>query len=335
MFAKESKRVRHFVGRCERGEDLHAALLALAVENGIQAGWVRGLGALEGAELREYDQDSQRYRAPVRFDTALEVLSLTGNISSRGDQPFVHLHVTLSRETDNGIQLLGGHLERGRVFALEFHVESFDDVALVRERDPATGLHLFVESTRAVQRGGAPAATVREPHAAEQRGAHPESSKAEPIIERVRERAQRVAEVVEPASRVAPSSAAGVTWAMVASASEEAQQAPLPSRPARPARREPEVKTPAHRPPPLHDPAATDAHTVLFDEPIPEVGEYLDHRQFGVCKIERMDDDGGVLLRMPDKRKKLIKLDVLQVQEPRIEGNRIIYPVRPRGPRKA
>jgi hypothetical protein len=74
---------------------------------------------------------------------------------------------------------------------------------------------------------------------------------------------------------------------------------------------------------------------VLFDEPIPEVGEYLDHRQFGICKIEQMNDDGGVMLRMPDKRKKLIKLDVLQVLEPRIEGNRIIYPVRPRGPRKA
>ena len=41
------------------------------------------------------------------------------------------------------------------------------------------------------------------------------------------------------------------------------------------------------------------------------------------------------MLRMPDKRKKLIKLDVLQVLEPRIEGNKIIYPVRPRGPRKA
>ncbi len=65
------------------------------------------------------------------------------------------------------------------------------------------------------------------------------------------------------------------------------------------------------------------------------MGEYLDHRQFGICKIERMSDDGGVLLRMPNKRTKLIKLDVLQVLEPRIEGEKIIYPVRPRGPRKA
>jgi hypothetical protein len=128
---------------------------------------------------------------------------------------------------------------------------------------------------------------------------------------------------------------------MAATASEEAQQAPLPSRSARPARpdrpsrRESAPRAPAHRPPPIADAAATDAHAVLFDEPIPEVGEYLDHRQFGICKIEQMNDDGGVMLRMPDKRKKLIKLDVLQVLEPRIEGNRIIYPVRPRGPRKA
>ena len=340
MFAKESKRVRHFVGRCERGEDVHAALLALAVEHGIQAGWVRALGALESAELREYDQAAQRYRAPVRFDTPLEVLSLTGNVSSRADQPFVHLHVTLSRETDNGIQLLGGHLESGRVFALEFLVESFDDVALVRERDPATGLDLFVESTRTgggAARGSGSTYVSRAADTAARSVDHAEAqvAKPEPVIERVRERAQKAAELVEPASRVAPSSAAGVTWAMVASVSEEAQQAPLSSRPARPARREPEVKTPAYRPPPLHDPAATDAHAVLFDEPIPEVGEFLDHKQFGICKIERMDDDGGVLLRMPDKRKKLIKLDVLQVLEPRIEGNRIIYPVRPRGPRKA
>jgi predicted DNA-binding protein with PD1-like motif len=153
MFAKESKRVRHFVGRCERGEDVHTALQSLATQHGIQAGWVRGAG-------RARVRGAARVRPgrtgvpPARccFQAPLEVLSLTGNIASRDDQPFVHLHVTLSRETDNGIQLLGGHLERGRVFALEFHVEAFDDVALVRERDAATGLHLFVEATRG--RGG-------------------------------------------------------------------------------------------------------------------------------------------------------------------------------------
>lgn len=354
MFAKESKRVRHFVGRCERGEDVHTALRSLATQHGIQAGWVRGLGAFESVELREYDQAAQVYRPAVRFHAPLEVLSLTGNLASRDDQPFVHLHVTLSRETDNGIQLLGGHLERGRVFALEFHVEAFDDVALVRERDSATGLHLFVEDTRGAVAGPRPTPTA--------------APVSDPIVERARERARapmpveaerprtapepsrppeparapapvRAAEPTrapEPVRVAPPTSASGVTWAMAASASEEAQLArPSSARVARPARAEADVKAPAHRPPPIEDPLATDAHSILFDEPIPEVGEYLDHRQFGICKIESMEDDGGVMLRMPDKRKKLIKLDVLQVLEPRIEGNKIIYPVRPRGPRKA
>ncbi len=349
MFAKESKRVRHFVGRCERGEDVHTALRGLALQHGIQAGWVRALGALEAAELSEYDQATQAYGPARLFHAPLEVLSLTGNIASLGDQPFVNLSVSLARETDNGIQLVGGHLVRGRVFALEFHVESFDDVALVRERDAATGLDLFVESTRGGSQAGRPAASpptpTREPIIER-------APAREPIIERAPERGRPAAAQAAPVrapepmrpeparapepTRVAPpTSSSGVTWAMAASASEEAQQTRPPARVARAAPVDLDQKAPAHRPPPIVDPLANDSHSILFDEPIPEVGEYIDHRQFGICKIESMEEDGGVMLRMPDKRKKLIKLDVLQVLEPRIEGNKIIYPVRPRGPRKA
>ncbi|MCA9575547.1 MAG: PPC domain-containing DNA-binding protein [Polyangiales bacterium] len=333
MFIRESKRVRHFVGRCERGEDLHVALLRLAVEHGIQAAWVQAVGWLESAELREYDQDERSHRTPTRFDTPLQLLNLSGTISSMDDRPFADLHVTLSRETDNGVQVLGGELARGAVFSVEFRLDAYDDLALVRTADAATGLPSFAAS---------PAGRAH----AHERTTGPELSRAavrpavEPVVERAplrsRDDARRAPDPApappQPSESRAPR---GVTWAMAASASEEAQQAPLPSRVARPARREAEVSVPAHRPPPLHDSPADDTRAMLFDEPIPEVGEYLDHRQFGLCKIERMDEDGGVMLRMPDRRKKLIKLDVLQVLEPRIEGDRIIYPVRPRGPRKA
>jgi hypothetical protein len=68
----------------------------------------------------------------------------------------------------------------------------------------------------------------------------------------------------------------------------------------------------------------------FFAEPQPEKGDFIEHRQFGLCRIDREDEDGGLIIRLPSGVRKVIKLDFMEVGQPRIEGTRRIFPVRPR-----
>lgn len=70
--------------------------------------------------------------------------------------------------------------------------------------------------------------------------------------------------------------------------------------------------------------------TAFVDEPLPEPGDFVDHRQFGICEVVRIDDDGGLILKLEGGRRRRVVLDVFHVLEARIEGEKIIYPLRPR-----
>ena len=93
------------------------------------------------------------------------------------------------------------------------------------------------------------------------------------------------------ASEVAP---AGVTWEMAAQVSARAQPA---------------------------------AH----EEYKPEKGDWIEHAKFGLCKIEGLSGDGVCIIKLPDARRKKIKIDALQVLAPRSDGGRRIFPVRSKG----
>jgi predicted DNA-binding protein with PD1-like motif len=146
MLIGESRAHRVLLVRLDRGDDLHERLLEVARRYQLQCAWIRGLGAFEEAELVEYDQSNNRYRASQTQRGAMEVLSLQGNLSEKDGTLFLHLHVALSREREDQarrIEALGGHLVRARVFALELSVECYDDLRLIRLPDEATGLGLW------------------------------------------------------------------------------------------------------------------------------------------------------------------------------------------------
>ncbi len=145
MIVAESRRGRRIVGRLDRGVELLESIADVCRKRRIRCGEIRALGALEAVELVEYDQREKQYRQPRRFQCALEILNLTGNVSERAGEIAVHAHITVMRDRDNGIEVMGGHLLRARVFACEFVIESFDDVLLRRSLDEPTGLQLWNE----------------------------------------------------------------------------------------------------------------------------------------------------------------------------------------------
>jgi predicted DNA-binding protein with PD1-like motif len=68
----------------------------------------------------------------------------------------------------------------------------------------------------------------------------------------------------------------------------------------------------------------------FFEEPIPEPGEYVEHAVFGLCRVEDEDTGAGLVIALPSGARKALNLNLFRVLEPRIEDDRIIYPVEPR-----
>lgn len=108
-------------------------------------------------------------------------------------------------------------------------------------------------------------------------------------------------------------SAAGVSWADVAAVSA-APEAPF--------RKEESTGERVFDPPPD---ASGETGTV-----IPEKGDFIQHRQFGRCKVERPDKGGGIVIKLPSGIRKTLRLDFMDVGAPRMEGSRRVFPVRPR-----
>jgi hypothetical protein len=84
------------------------------------------------------------------------------------------------------------------------------------------------------------------------------------------------------------------------------------------------------RPEASRAPAPSSAGSEQADELVPGRGDFIEHRQFGLCKIDREDDEGGLVLRLPSGVRKTIKLDFMEVGQPRMEGTRRVFPIRPR-----
>jgi predicted DNA-binding protein with PD1-like motif len=147
MIAYELKDLRMFMGRLQRGDDLHFTLLKFCEENNIRSGAIQGLGAFDRCQVCEYDQDQRLYRPAMEIKTAVEVLNLTGNVSLRDGRPNLHVHATLSYEWDaptgRSIRVVGGHVVEARAFSFEFSLLTGTGPEPARTLDPSTGLYLW------------------------------------------------------------------------------------------------------------------------------------------------------------------------------------------------
>ena len=133
---------RLFMGRLSKGDDLLYALQGKCTELGVNQGEVRAIGAVTGARIAYYNQAERRYEL-VHLNRHLEILSLTGNVSFKGREVFLHAHVVLG---DDEGRAFGGHLAEGtEVFACEFTIrELLTEEPLSRAMDDETGLFLWV-----------------------------------------------------------------------------------------------------------------------------------------------------------------------------------------------
>jgi len=138
MDYREVEGAREYVARLDHGVGWRSQIEEFADAEGIDAAFFIGLGAVQDATLRFYDQDDQEYY-DVEFDEPFEVVPAVGNISWLYDERFAHTHMTLSREDGS---VVAGHLDEATTFAGELYVREFD-TELDREHDETTDLDLW------------------------------------------------------------------------------------------------------------------------------------------------------------------------------------------------
>lgn len=143
MRAETSRRTRTIVGRLERGDTLPDALLAVAKKHGVTAARVEAIGGVTALQVTEFDPDAGAYKPPLHRAGMTEVLGLAGNLSLRDGELFGHLHLTACWHENGETKMIAGHLVSAEVFVCEFHLTVYEDLNLLREVEPKTGLALW------------------------------------------------------------------------------------------------------------------------------------------------------------------------------------------------
>ena len=97
----------------DKGEFVNQSLLNVAEKEGLNSGWVNGLGAISNIEIGYWDIEEKIY-VKKTFDEDYELLSLIGNVSLVDNKPFIHTHISFS---DTKFRVYGGHLFDAKVIA--------------------------------------------------------------------------------------------------------------------------------------------------------------------------------------------------------------------------
>ncbi|HOA82506.1 MAG TPA: DNA-binding protein [Thermodesulfovibrio thiophilus] len=126
-------------GRLYKGDEIISGLSSFLKDNSITSGIITGIGAVSFAKIGYYNQTEQKYIAR-EFNEAMEILSLKGNISIKDNEPFMHLHIVLSKDD---FTCIGGHLSEAKIFAFEFEIIEFEGISFERGFDSDTGLFLW------------------------------------------------------------------------------------------------------------------------------------------------------------------------------------------------
>lgn len=210
MLVTSSQSVRSLVVRLNKGEDLGESLASLIASQRITVATVTGHGVLEAVILDAYDARSRAYSDARTFTGRLELVSLTGHLSTREGHPDLYLHAAVARDTGNGVEVLGGRLIEAQVIAVELTLLLHDDLAL--ERSPeATGIPTWRIGSAPVLAASAPARPA------------PTIAPA-PVVDNARPRRISVAERVETAAAPRRQTAAPPTT--LAEAAQQLQAMP-------------------------------------------------------------------------------------------------------------
>jgi len=131
--------IDHWMIRLEKGEECIASLTHFCKTFSLHTGHINGIGAVREAEIGWFDPTKKQYSTRTLHEN-MEIVTLTGNLTMKEKEPFLHLHATFSKEN---LEVIGGHLFRAVIsVTAEFFLQTFP-VMLTRNKEEETGLFLW------------------------------------------------------------------------------------------------------------------------------------------------------------------------------------------------
>ena len=146
----ESHKGRRILGQLGPGEDLLGGLLGVCRKQRVRAGAVRISGVLQDLALANYDGAGKGMSVPRTFRGAVMLLSGEGVVAEHKGKNDIALRVVISRQRDNGVEVLGGQCTGARVVSCEFIIDAMEDVILRRDVDRGAGMPIITEAISAV-----------------------------------------------------------------------------------------------------------------------------------------------------------------------------------------
>ena len=96
-----------------RGEDVLASIRAVCNAERVRLAEISALGAADYAEVGVYHLAEKRF-LPRTLEGEMEICALTGSVTRRGTELYLHLHGSLADADGN---VYGGHVKEIRVSA--------------------------------------------------------------------------------------------------------------------------------------------------------------------------------------------------------------------------
>ena len=126
--------------RLDRGDEVVSAIGQVCRQENITLGTISGLGAVYHIQVGLYQVEQRLYHANV-FDRDMEIVSLTGNITTKDGALYLHIHGSFADITG---QVVGGHLNEAVISATGEIVIRVDHGQVERRMDDQVGLNVFV-----------------------------------------------------------------------------------------------------------------------------------------------------------------------------------------------
>jgi predicted DNA-binding protein with PD1-like motif len=98
--------------RIEPNEEVFETLSKFVERNKIRSGFFYGIGACKECEIGRYNEQKKAYDW-FKFKKQLEIASLIGNLASKENHLYFHIHASLG---DKNLKTISGHLKKIIVF---------------------------------------------------------------------------------------------------------------------------------------------------------------------------------------------------------------------------
>lgn len=129
-----------YVVRIQRGEEVMDQLTVLCKAESIHLASIEGLGAAGKVTVGCYDVDKKQYFKATFEGGTFEITSLTGNVTEKDGEVYLHIHSSFAGEDGIGH---GGHLNEAVICGTaEIFVRCLDG-RVGRAHDDETGLNLY------------------------------------------------------------------------------------------------------------------------------------------------------------------------------------------------